>query len=104
ERNRLAPNPGHTGDNLAFTPDGKALVVGPGNGKVHVWDVDLAELRLTIDTDTRERFGRGNTLALSADGKTVALGTGATALRFFDLATGKERAGAAAAHEAGVTA
>src|SRR5260370_11241257 len=58
--------------NLAFTPDGKALVAGSeADGKVHVWDPATGKEQRQLDS----RMGILRSMALSTDGKTVAAGT-----------------------------
>ena len=78
---------------LAFSPDAKSLVSGSWDNTVKVWDVAKAELLHTLTTDDQPL----NAVALSPDGKTVALGivtrkdkkiTGHE-VRLFDVETGK---------------
>lgn len=71
---------------LAFTPDGKTLLsVGDGRGEVNAWDVQTRKLRATWPG----RFGSGQ-LALSPNGKIVALGTECSTISLWDVESGKE--------------
>jgi WD40 repeat protein len=71
---------------LAFTPDGKTLLSAGEDGKVYIWDVPGLKLRRTLDG----HGWIGRSMALSADGKRVALGTAYNAIRLWDVETGKE--------------
>jgi hypothetical protein len=55
---------------LAFLPGGLALVSGSQDGKVRVWDLRSRQVRFTLDGGAE-----GRSLALSPDGRAVALGT-----------------------------
>jgi RNA polymerase sigma factor (sigma-70 family) len=55
---------------LAFTPDGQTLVSGSTDGKVRIWN-----LRSRRVTGTLDGAAEGRCLALSPDGKAMALGT-----------------------------
>ena len=81
---------------LCLSPDGKSLVQDHfGKGKVSVWDTASGQERCTIATAANS-FAK---TAFCSDGKTVAVkyddeyeeGKDTTHLKFFDLATGKER-------------
>jgi RNA polymerase sigma factor (sigma-70 family) len=85
---------------LAFTPDGKALVSGSQDGKLRVWDVATRKARLTLDG--RMRLGR--CMALTGDGKTAALGTVGQAIRLWDVATGAELFNRFAGHDCRIDA
>src|SRR5262249_5965824 len=78
---------------LAFSPDAKWLVSGGQDNTVNVWDVSDGKLLHALTTDDQPL----NAVALSPDGKAVALGivtrkdkkvTGHE-VRLFDVATGK---------------
>jgi WD40 repeat protein len=66
----------------AFSPDGRHLVTGGGDGKVVIWDPDTGR---QVRTWPGGREGR---IAVSPDGKSVAVGTG-KAVRVFDVSTGR---------------
>jgi WD40 repeat protein len=71
---------------VLFTPDGKELISGSGDGLIRVWDAETGkELR---------RLGghKGGVLALSLarDGRTLASGGADQAARLWDLRAGKE--------------
>jgi RNA polymerase sigma factor (sigma-70 family) len=69
---------------VAFTPDGDALVSGSDDGKARVWDVASGKLRSTIDSRMTCR-----SMALSLDGKTVAMGS-RSAVKLCDIATARD--------------
>jgi len=72
---------------LAFTPDGKKLLAGTeGDGKIRVWDVATGKIQNTLDG----RLFLGRSIALSPDGKRVALGAVGHTVRLWDVATGNE--------------
>jgi RNA polymerase sigma factor (sigma-70 family) len=74
----------------AFTADGKTLVSAGdfGDGTVRVWNVETGEERCQL----HGRNGDGNHLALSPDGKTLALAGRNSTVGLWDLTTGKELA------------
>jgi RNA polymerase sigma factor (sigma-70 family) len=76
---------------LAFAPDGKTLVsVGDyGDGTIRVWDMEGRKERRRIQS----QFGDTRLLALSPDGKTVAVTGMSGIVRLWDVATGKEADG-----------
>jgi WD40 repeat protein/beta-lactamase regulating signal transducer with metallopeptidase domain len=88
---------------LAFTPDGKALVIRGRNQRLGLWDTQSGnERRLLSDAQVVQRTGGGfvlmtpgvsapetRALAISADGKQVASAAGST-IRLWDISTGKE--------------
>jgi RNA polymerase sigma factor (sigma-70 family) len=84
---------------LAFTPDQKQLLVA-GGGKVHVWDLGKREERFVLDA----HGWLIRSMALSADGKTVAVGTVYNVIRLWDLASGKELFSDLEGHDAPVNA
>jgi WD40 repeat protein len=83
---------------VAFSPDGKTLAAASGdpvfrafgsNGEVKIWDVSTATVRHILrESDT----GFVTALAFAADGRTLALQGGDTAVKLWDAATGKPRA------------
>ena len=72
---------------MGFTPDGTKLVSGSeSDGIVRIWDVASRKALHTLDG----RMFLGRTMALSPDGKMVALGTVGHTVRLWDVETGKE--------------
>jgi RNA polymerase sigma factor (sigma-70 family) len=79
---------------LAFAPDGKTLVSASTllsaneilDGKVRVWDVVSGEIMRTLDA----RASQVVSIALSPDGKTVALGSDSQSLQLYDVTTGNK--------------
>ncbi len=71
---------------LAYTPDGRSLLIAGDDGLIRVWDVRAGkEARLWAAHE------RGvTTLALTADGKTLASGGRDGKVRLWDLARGVE--------------
>jgi RNA polymerase sigma factor (sigma-70 family) len=81
----LVPLPGAQISELRFTADGERLVGGHPGGPVVVWQVASGKVLQNIQ-ERRDLFA----LALSPDGKTVAVANAWTrTLRLWDLATGK---------------
>jgi RNA polymerase sigma factor (sigma-70 family) len=89
--------PGHP-IGLAFTPGGKKLASGWSMGSILVWDVPTGKelqnftgrvLQGRVSTFT-ERCYYSGALALSPDGRTIALGTMGNTVQLWDLATGTE--------------
>ncbi|MFE0693635.1 trypsin-like peptidase domain-containing protein [Streptomyces sp. NPDC058869] len=83
-------------DALAFGPDGRTLISGSGDGAVRTWDIASGRQR------GRPFVGRGGPpagglpLALSPDGRTLALDASAPgsddfAVRLWDVASGEQR-------------
>jgi RNA polymerase sigma factor (sigma-70 family) len=73
---------------VAFSPDGKALVVGGqagGSGEVTVWEVGTGKLKHTLET---EKFV--NAVAFSPDGRLVGAGIGGEAVHVWDVEKGEE--------------
>ncbi|MXV77511.1 PQQ-binding-like beta-propeller repeat protein [Candidatus Poribacteria bacterium] len=68
---------------LAFTPDGKTLVVGNGDKKIQLWDI--VDQRL-IDTMTGHQHAVCQ-LAFSADGKILASGDTGGKIHLWEFAT-----------------
>src|SRR5262249_16105177 len=81
-------------EELAFTPDGALLVSGGfsnlnghfPDGKIRVWRVADGKLMQTLN---RVPEVEGLCMALSLDGKTVALGGCAFSVQLWELASGK---------------
>ena len=68
---------------VAFSPDGKTVVSGSGDGTVRVWDVASGQSLRTLEaTPTAVKA-----VAFSPDGKTVVSGSGDRTLRVWPILT-----------------
>ncbi len=85
---------------VAYTPDGKRLVAMGEDGKIRIWNVETCREGLVIDG----RGWLGRSMALSADGNKVALGTVYNVVRVWDVNTGKEISTQIQGHDAPIRA
>ncbi|CAG0937230.1 putative serine/threonine-protein kinase PkwA [Thermoflexales bacterium] len=80
---RTLNGPGYSHD-LAFSLDGKQLVVGGSNDVVQLWDVETGQLRHTLPgQEYSYQF------AFSPDGTRLAVADAADSLRWWDTRTGQ---------------
>lgn len=75
---------------LAFTPDGKTLVVGGGTparfGELQFWDLTSHKLKRSVTVCQDTLFG----VSLSPDGSQVAFGCSDSTVRIHEVASGRE--------------
>jgi WD40 repeat protein len=72
---------------ITFSPDGRRLVGGCGDGRVRVWDVVVGDILLEMQQG--EDWDTILTVAYSGDGRWIASGSRLTA-RIWDAETGRE--------------
>jgi RNA polymerase sigma factor (sigma-70 family) len=88
----VMPPPTSTPKDVVFSPDGKRLAAAAWDNTTQVWDATTGKLFHQFP----EREPTALSLALSPDGKTLAVGDGALEhpraprVRLFDLGTGRE--------------
>ena len=67
---------------LAFSPDGKTLAIGSGEGSIQVWTLDPNHKIQTIFTGHQ---GSIHVLMFSPDGKTLASGSADGTILLWDM-------------------
>jgi RNA polymerase sigma factor (sigma-70 family) len=77
---------------VALAPDGKTLATsgGPSGGWPELWDLSTGRL-LRRFTPSEQDFSGDGRVVFSANGRTLAAGTGSSRIRFWETATGKEQ-------------
>ena len=77
---------------IVLTPDGKTLVSSAGRWPAGEWPAqwDLGTGKLLRRFTSKEVGSPGGSLALSADGKTLAVSTAAVGIRFWDAGSAEE--------------
>jgi hypothetical protein len=72
---------------VAFSPDGKMIAAGCGDGRIALWEVTSYKRRATLRGHTEEV----TSVAFRRDGKLLASRGAEGTVRLWDLRTGKER-------------
>ncbi len=73
---------------LAFSPDGETLYSAGGVSSAIVWDVQKRAIRKQLPLEAEPWA-----VAVSPDGRTLAAGTFAAGVEFYDMVTGERRVG-----------
>ena len=71
---------------MAFSPDGKTLAGGDGDGVISFWDVEMGTLARPMP---RHQMGV-NSVAVSPDGRTVATASSDRSIGIWDVASAKQ--------------
>jgi WD40 repeat protein len=79
---------------VVLSPDGKRLLTGGENGRLHVWDVGTGEELRSFATHHHEHIGQHDaarrSAVFSADGKLLAAAAVTDRVHVWDLKTGEE--------------
>jgi WD40 repeat protein len=78
------PSTGQTPAAIAFSGDGKYLVVGSPSTSVHVWDVETGTLRYQLSGFTTP------ITAMAVSSRNLVAASSGTTVKIWDLATGKQ--------------
>jgi len=71
----------------SFTPDGKSIIYGTGNKKLHIFDWETEQVKMTIDSGHNDHL---SSITISPDGNSFITSDSKT-IKFWDCETGKEK-------------